>query len=435
MIFLIHPINIEAVAYVSDLQDVMFVFFGLIALSIALYKPFPKYNIYLIGGLLFLSLLSKESGILFAWLITSFPLLLKEKNKYKFLPVIIVVIIIYAFLRFVVAGVGIGETPHSVFANLTLIQRIENIPFIFYYYIATFIFPLNLAVGQTWLNEHSSFSNEIYLTFLAILGLITILSLKHRKTKKFNIYLFFLLWFFGGFIMHSQIIPLEMTVADRWFYFPIIGLLGLTGFFVDLVKSKRIKLTVMIFLILTIPFLILRTYIRIGDWKSPLSLYGHDVNVTRSYLLENSLGYEYMQMNKMDKAYTHLLKSVEYFKTPNNTNTLGVYYYKTGNKDEAYNWFEESIAIGPNFLAFNNLINLQIENDNYKDAQINLVKAVDKFPDNENFWFMLSLVSYKNNDLPSALTASENAYRINPSEKNYYVVTTLRTGKKLKINE
>ena len=57
LLFLIHPINQESVAFIADLQEILFFFFGIFALLLTI-KGFKILSIF---PLLFLSLLSKET--------------------------------------------------------------------------------------------------------------------------------------------------------------------------------------------------------------------------------------------------------------------------------------------------------------------------------------------------------------------------------------
>src|SRR5437868_5321519 len=61
LLFLLHPINSEVVLYIADLQEVLFMFWGLLAL--VLLKK--KVSWVFVSLCLFMSLLSKETGFLF----------------------------------------------------------------------------------------------------------------------------------------------------------------------------------------------------------------------------------------------------------------------------------------------------------------------------------------------------------------------------------
>ena len=225
-----------------------------------------------------------------------------------------------------------------------------------------------------------------------------------------------------------------MTVADRWFYFPFIGLIGII-----IISIKKIKLNNSFFYV-TITFTALiisifstRSFLRSLDWKNPIILYTHDSKITQSYLLEHSLGYELMQKNKMGEAYTHLKTSVLIFQTPYNTNSLGVYYYKTNDIKNAITWFKKSISLGDYFLSYQNYARILVFQSNSKDTIGFLQKASEKFPHNDVFFFLLAISYYKNNDHDNALIAAQKAYNISPSRQNGYVVYQLLNYEQIQI--
>jgi hypothetical protein len=67
LIFAIHPFNVESVVYISALQDVQFLFFGLLSLMVLIYRRylFKILPFYISAILILASMLSKETGSLF----------------------------------------------------------------------------------------------------------------------------------------------------------------------------------------------------------------------------------------------------------------------------------------------------------------------------------------------------------------------------------
>ncbi|MDE2026342.1 MAG: glycosyltransferase family 39 protein, partial [Patescibacteria group bacterium] len=64
-VFLVHPVQVESVAYISGLTNILLLFFGLCALLITAKKTLHKRDYFLLIGSLFLALLAKETAILF----------------------------------------------------------------------------------------------------------------------------------------------------------------------------------------------------------------------------------------------------------------------------------------------------------------------------------------------------------------------------------
>jgi len=389
IIFLVHPINSETVLYISNLQDVLMMTFGLLALLVA------SDGLWVMS-LLVLALFAKETGVLF--LVVA--LLLKKISWQK----AAIIIAGYLGIRFLV-GVGWGGTSHSLIGSLNLGQRLLLIPQVAGYYLKTFFWPDRLAIGQTWLPKVMSY--EFLVMGWLIVGFLVYLLMRKRK------HWFWMGWVFLGLLPHLQIIPLEMTVADRWFYFAGVGMVGILG-----VIGKKWKSWMWITVIILLG---LRTIIRVQDFRSYERLLVHDSKVTDSYLLEQALGY-------VQNSIEHTQKSIQLFANPVNTNTLGVLYFRQNNLPEAVQWFSKSISLGDNYQAYNNLTRLLIAQGEYGKAE-NVAKiGTQKFPQSDSFWFLMSISYYRLNQLPEAKLAIIEALKINKSQQNLYVYNQLAKG-------
>ena len=96
--FLLHPINSEVALYISATQEVLFLFFGLLSLLV-LKKTESLKGILLTGLLLFFSLLSKETGILFIFIALVYSVIYKRKVFYPLLAFSSLSTVIYLLLR------------------------------------------------------------------------------------------------------------------------------------------------------------------------------------------------------------------------------------------------------------------------------------------------------------------------------------------------
>src|SRR5258708_7385934 len=195
LVFLVHPINSQSFLYISALQDVLFFFFGMFTLWVTEnFKP-TIFRIFLVVALLFLSLLSKETGILFFPIIIFF--------KYLFEKRLVTLLILgetfifgtYAFLRIRAIGLHPAITASSPIQTLNLFDRLKNTPGIIIFYVKTFIFPKDLALSWQWTVQKNgtlySFLPLVIVILLIVLFVCLGFIFKKVDQKNFKVYLFF----------------------------------------------------------------------------------------------------------------------------------------------------------------------------------------------------------------------------------------------------
>src|SRR5579864_3107611 len=135
LIFLVHPIQVESVSYIGASQSEIFFFFGIVALLISTRKTITRKNLITISGLLLLSLLTKETGILFILMILLFQFLYYRKRTLLFIPYVIASSVFYLFIRFVLARVFLEKNDFIPLGHFSFVGRLINVPAVVYYYI------------------------------------------------------------------------------------------------------------------------------------------------------------------------------------------------------------------------------------------------------------------------------------------------------------
>ena len=382
IIFLVHPAGVESVAYISAVQDIFYVLFGILAFYIVIKNraKFEFKNIFLINTLLFLSLLSKETAILFFIIIFIYQLIFDRKFIFENLIFFMMTVGIYALLRFALAGVFFTPYHNAPIVQLSLWQRIMMIPAIFFYYLKLFFYPLDLAVMQHWVIRTLDF--RMLLGSLSA-GILSLLLWKKRFNRNF---IFFFLWFIITIFPYLQIFPLDMTVAERWFYLPVVGLLGMMGAVWSKSGNKLVIMGVIIIAIFSI-----RSFFRTMDWKNGLTLYGRDIKISKgAFDLENNYGVELFRAGDYQEAKVHFLKSTElapYWWT--NWNNLGAVYEQEKNYQKASEYYQKSIDNGQYYLAYENMAKILVLQEKVNPIAGGktdefLRKALEMFPENEN---------------------------------------------------
>jgi len=394
LIFLIHPMNAEAVVYVAALQEILFFFFGMLALTFVIKEPVRlKDNgvIYLSTSfLLLLSLLSKETGIIFFALIFFYLLIYKRERLLNYFIFFLVSLAAYLILRFGLAGIYFQKHGLSPITRMDFWDRLISMPKIILFYLKTFFAPLDLAISQHWVVEKITwpdFSRPLIfdsLFFLAILAIVIFLVIKQYSHVAIY-FLFFFLWFIFALGFHLHLFSLDLTVSDRWFYLPMVGMLGMFGAIAPKLKVKSEKLKVIITIIIII-ILSWRTFIRTFDWRNGLTLYSHDIKISKdAFDLENNLGVELFRVGRFDEAKIHFENSTKlapYWWT--NWNNLGVIYERKGDFGKAATYYKKAIDNGNYYLAYENYSGVLIKQNKKNEAKEFLEKeALPKFPYNQ----------------------------------------------------
>lgn len=378
LLFLVHPINSEAVLFIADMQEPLYTFFGLAALLI-LSRFHSKKSVILVGLFLLCSLLSKESGILYVIASANFVLIFRKKQFPGFLISAVAAVSIYLTLRFGLAGL------HSVLAHDMQIARADlstrwlTMPKVLIHYIHLFFYPSKIALTQDWV-VNSATLEDFWIPLCEVFIIICLISFFIFR-KKDKIFIFFAIWFLAGWGLHSQFVPLDGTVSDRWFYFTFIGLIGMI---LSLFKYQFSKILLLASLIIVL-ILGYRTYLRSFDWRNPATLYQKDLLVDpNSFYMNNNLGLGYFAAGKYAEAIPYFEKTISVSASNSRAKytaqtNLGAAYYFMGNFPKAESVLREVIISG-DIKAYRALSGALVNQGKITEANKLIAEALEKFP-------------------------------------------------------
>jgi hypothetical protein len=422
LVFLVHPLNVENAVYIASLQDTLFLFFGLLAfltLKSNIKNQILKNALFAIC--LLLSLLSKESGILFVAIIFVYNFLNRKSLADGILNIkqilIGVVSIIYLSLRTAAVGWPTGghaDAPYSML-RAPLLERIQSIPLQIYYYLKNFVWGQDLAIAQDWVVQKISWSNFAWPLIICAFLIFTLFYL-YKNNKKSQ---FFVFWILIGFALHINVYPLDATVADRWFYFPMIGFLGLISINIEKFNAKATSGSIFIFII----FWSGVSYNRVLDWESGLSLTKKDIlKNPNSFTLNNTFAFELFIADRWDEAQIYAEKSVEL--APwwwLNWNNLGHIYRHKAMSDKSYlakaeEAFKKACENTSGFyMPYENLAEMLLFYKSPKEAQEFIIQSGQKLNLSAKLWLLLIMSTALNNELDRAKSLAAEALKYHPS--------------------
>lgn len=435
LIFLIHPINNEAVVYAANLQETLFFFFGMSALLVMQYMK-NRLAIFLLTSLfLLLSLFSKESGLLFIIISYFYVLFFSKKNFNIIFYCSVVVLAPYFFLRYFVANMHLAQTSAAPIAESSLLQRIINMPYVFFYYIKTFFYPIQITSHQYWIIRNLNlrdFFLPLLISFLTIsVVFLGALYFWRYQKKLFSAYLFFSLWYLLGIIFHLQFIPLDAIVADRWFYFPIVGFTSiLTLVIYEVYERKPIfKKGIIITLLIICLLLSVRTIVRTFDWKDELTLFSHDVKTTRpNFILHNYLATALINNEEFEKAKPYVLASINERPYYANLNNMAVIYLSEQNIPKTKYYLQKSLAMTKNYMVYENYSNFLLRFYSLDEARVFTEGALKFFPRNYHLWLNMGKIYYLESKKNEAISAVRKAYLISHNPEDVKIIQQIQNN-------
>lgn len=288
LVFAVHPVNVESVAWVSGRKEVLFTFFYLGALISYLYYITNNYRLkYLILSLLlfFFSLLSKIVAVTLPGIILLIDYYYSRKFNLKWLWEKIPFVLLSVFFLFV----GYLLTTHLGSVNLkeqfySIFERIFLVSYCSMFYIVKFLFPVNLtAIYPFPPTGGHALPWEYYASLVAVAAIIfAIIKLKnHRKNLVFG-----LLFYIVAASTVIQIVPAhgQSIVWEHYAYLPFIGLIFILGKvysqLMDTTAASSIKKLKPYFIGLAAIFLLafsITTYSRNQVWKDSKTLWSDAV--------------------------------------------------------------------------------------------------------------------------------------------------------------
>lgn len=355
LVFLIHPVQTEAVSYISGLSDPLFVMFGMFSLCAFLLQDKRANMLPLSIGLFALSLLSKETGLVFLPL----TFLLNYKKAWWHL----IVAVIYLFYHFVALNpldirAAWGD---SIYANSLLVRILTFIQNLFIY-IGLLIFPKDLFMERDYsISIQQNITNVYLFIFTAINVAAGYFFWKRNELKSLtNIspLLFCYLAFFVCFIPYTGIVLINGIFYEHFLYLPLVFFFG---FF--LILAEKLLKSKLVYLPLITILLILsgRNIARQMEWNDSVKFYKQTLYYAPdSARILNGLGMAYAERGQASEAIKTYEEGISKHPTvPNFYHNLGNLNLGQGNNEKAEEYFLKAIEVDPNFIfSWQSLANL-----------------------------------------------------------------------------
>jgi len=431
LLFGIHPMHVESVAWVTERKDVLYAFFYMLALCsymkyLAGYKR--KYFIASVGfGLV--SLLAKPMAL-------SLPLMLfvcdwfmkREKSPKMFLEKI-------PYLLYIVPIAWITYSLHARIPGEDFGSGFLIWIWSFVFYIQKFLFPMVL-VPMYALPEPVAMTNPHYgwacLFFVVILT--SLIVWKKQRWLLFAAAVYFCQIFF---LLRFDDITDKNVVADRFMYLPSLGICFLVGYGVDQLyqkfKTKDQATILTIGLVLVTTVIVSKTHQQGKLWGSNISFWSHELK----YFPHNATalgnrGEAYMDLGKFDLAMNDFNQAIKADPNyPEGYNSRGQLYGMSGQTEKAFADFLRAVELKPGFSeAYNNLGIIYAQKQDLDRAAVNFKKALTLNPANVEARNNIGDFYFGRGDIEAALKEYRAILPIDPQSAGSYAKIGLIHGMK-----
>ena len=414
LLFGIHPLHVESVAWASELKDLLYTFFFLASYIFYLkYVTKPGSKFYLFSLLLFLlSLLSKGMAV-------SLPVVLVLTDYFmgrKFSKQTIIEKIPFFALAIVFGVVAIYAQQSS-----SAIQEITRFPFLYRVVFASFgfvsyilktILPIQLSAFYPYPVNSGQALPAFYYIF-------PLLALAILYTARFSKKIVFGLGFFTATVfLVLQLLPVgDAVMADRYSYVPSIGLFYLAAEGLNWLWQHNRKTPAIGLVAVFSVFFFAQTFTRGKVWKDGLTLWTDVIekhpDVPVAY---NNRGGALMHEKRFDEALADYNKAIElrpgFYDAYNNRGLLQADRHRTGEALDDYNKAIQSEPNHPEVYSNRGLLLMELKRNQEAWADFN--KAIALKPDYSQAYYNRGLLASSEGKKQEAYNDYEKAIQLNP---------------------
>lgn len=425
LIFVSHPIQTQAVTYLSQRFVLLATFFVLLSLTAYVWsrlssKTSLRYTLYALALISAAAAMkSKEIAFTLPVLIALYEILFFRGNlKQRALhlaPFFLTMLIIPINLLLTSGSIETAFKAGTQSRWDYLITQFR----VMLTYIRLIVLPVDQNLDYDYPLFLSFFNPSVFLSFLFLLSLFGLGIYLLKRSRKGDVALRFsafgIFWFFIALSVESSIIPITDVIFEHRVYLPSTGAfcaLG-TGAFLLLerLKEKAMRKVFIAFLVVIPLVFSAATYARNSVWKDGISLWEDVVrkspNKTRGHY---NLGTHYQDKELIDRAIEQYQITLdidpEFAEAHDN---LGMVFQLKGMSDKAEEHIRMAMRLRPDFKT------------SVVDRTIQYYKTViEQDPDNVDAYNNLGYTYFSIGKIDEALKYYHGALRLNSNYSNAY---------------
>lgn len=462
MLFAIHPMHVESVAWVSERKDLVYTAFFLLSLLSYLYYLKDSFKIkYLLLSFLFavLSMLSKSSAVVLPLVFFIFDYYCERKQNLKSLLEKLPFFVLSVLFGIIsIRSQEIYDLSSGTTDAFSLIERIFMACYAFSFYMVKMFLPFKLSVIHPF-PQAGQLPLIMYLSPLFV-GLVVWLCFYCRKKRP--LVSTGILFYLVNVILILQIIPVGQTItAERYSYVSYIGLFLALGYFYEnsaIKLKKQLSFVFVAFFILCIGLGMQRNTV----WKNSMTLFTDVIKkypeVATAWFNRGQIKLDHNDLNGAAADFSEAVKlrpanakyrlglssvlfktgdyqnalnnyeSIDLSSIPDNAGKLNVIYGK-GLCKAALNEFPAALKDFDTVLkndtsngkAYCDRAIVKAKMKNLEGAMADLNKSISLNPADEKAYFNRASARGSLNDIDGAMDDLKKVISINPSNAEAWI--------------
>jgi hypothetical protein len=351
LVFAVHPVHVEPVAFISSRTDLLAAFFVLAALLVGL-RPVVKRELAtgaVVAILVMLAVVAKES----AAVLVLIPFLGPREWWRRLLPPFLVGLGAALLLR----AVALPEFLPSGFPQeASLGERLLTVPWLILYYLGTVFWPLHPSAfpAVTWTT--TVFEARFLLPIALLCCLAALLWVMRRRIP---MTVFGVMWGFVFLLPVLNIVQIRMRAAERFAFLPSIGLiLAATALAQRLLVGRKGRWPGIAVAVVVPCLLFPLAWRQIPVWKDSASLWeATAVREPGNPLVLNNLAnvrFREGRFAEAEQLYGAALRIVPDY--PEAMANLGLLLYRRGERVQALRLVEGAVRLNPQMTAASDLL-------------------------------------------------------------------------------
>lgn len=330
ILFLVHPIHVEAVANIKGRDEIMALLLSILSLKWAHdYFKSGKWTFLIgIGVAFILALFSKENALTFLGVIPFSLFLYSKANRSKWmwigisllLPMILYFLIRYNAVGYILNTVEATNLMNNPFINMSDGQRYATVFHTLLLYLKLGFFPHPLTHDyypfhiptKNW----SDITPIISLLVYSVMGVFSFLLYRKKKIVAWSFFFFIA----TISIISNLVVNVGTFMNERFLFMPSLGLIVFLVFLIDTLKTSSRPLIryagIALFAIIFIAYTA-KSIIRVPDWKNTLTLNQSAIKVSKNSARANLfMGTAYFteyQQSQNESEKTNLLGLAEQY--------------------------------------------------------------------------------------------------------------------------